>query len=51
MSKLGYWQFELDGIKMGDAHLCPNGCHAIADTGTSLLVGPVDAVAKINEVA
>mmetsp|Transcript_13188 Transcript_13188/g.39924 ORF Transcript_13188/g.39924 Transcript_13188/m.39924 type:complete len:518 (-) Transcript_13188:315-1868(-) len=49
VSKLGYWQFELDGIKMGDAHLCPNGCHAIADTGTSLLVGPVDAVAKINE--
>ncbi len=50
VTKRGYWQFKLDGIEMGDAHICKGGCNAIADTGTSLLVGPTDAVAKINQV-
>ena len=50
VTKRGYWQFKLDGIKMGDAHICQHGCNAIADTGTSLLVGPTAAVDKINQV-
>lgn len=46
----GYWQFNLDGIKLGGEDMCPHGCAAIADTGTSLLVGPSEEVARINQV-
>ena len=34
----------------GSETLCPNGCQAIADTGTSLLVGPQDDVDKLNKI-
>jgi len=46
-----YWQFGLDDVTIaGTAQkFCPNGpCKAILDTGTSLLVGPTEAIKAIN---
>ncbi|KAJ1470697.1 aspartic peptidase domain-containing protein, partial [Baffinella frigidus] len=48
-----YWEFAMDSLMVagtGGEDLCPASanCHAIADSGTSLLAGPVAAVAKIN---
>jgi Eukaryotic aspartyl protease len=51
VTQKGYWQFKLDGIKLNGVDVCKGGCNAIADTGTSLLVGPTAEVALINEVS
>lgn len=37
-----YWTIKLDDIKLGDKSLklCPKGCKAIIDSGTSQIAGP-----------
>lgn len=42
-----YWEFSMDGLVFGGDELCPGGCNAIADTGTSLMTGPTQLVNKI----
>jgi len=46
-----YWEFALDGMQIGGASMidCSKGCRAIADSGTSLIAGPMDVVAQINK--
>lgn len=45
-----YWQFRLDGVQINEANMgmCHSGCQAIADTGTSLLVGPTTEISYLN---
>jgi hypothetical protein len=45
------WQFNMGDVLIGgeSTDYCKGGCAAIADSGTSLLAGPSEIVAKINQ--
>ncbi|CAN4083762.1 unnamed protein product [Withania somnifera] len=50
VTRKGYWQFDMGDILIGGepTGFCDSGCSAIADSGTSLLVGPTSVITKIN---
>ncbi|KAG5282132.1 hypothetical protein AALO_G00052580 [Alosa alosa] len=43
-----YWQIELDSITINGNVACADGCQAIVDTGTSLIVGPSSDISNMN---
>lgn len=47
----GYWKLAVDAVVVDGENLdaCAGGCHAVADTGTSVLAGPSSAVKWIRE--
>ncbi|XP_017869811.1 PREDICTED: cathepsin E-A-like [Drosophila arizonae] len=49
ITEQNYWQFNMDSAILNGQVLCTN-CAAIADTGTSLLVAPMDIYNKIKVV-
>ncbi|NXU14425.1 CATE protein, partial [Pardalotus punctatus] len=51
VTQQGYWQIQLDSIQLGGmATFCANGCQAIVDTGTSLIVGPTRDIKELQNL-
>merc|ERR1712159_319867 len=51
LTNVSYWQIAMEGMKFGDDAIVSDTMKAIVDSGTSLLAGPKDAVAKIAAAA
>lgn len=50
VTKQGYWQIALDTIQVGGTVMfCSEGCQAIVDTGTSLIVGPSEEIKQLQK--
>ncbi|VDK32748.1 unnamed protein product [Taenia asiatica] len=50
VTREAYWEFRAQGIEVCGQALCEGGCNAIADTGTSLIVGPTESIRRLAEV-
>ncbi|CAF1049690.1 unnamed protein product [Adineta steineri] len=44
----GYWQFQANSITIGSTVICASSCNAIADTGTTLILGPTSQINALN---
>ncbi|VDM31729.1 unnamed protein product [Hydatigera taeniaeformis] len=49
VTREAYWEFRAQGIEVDGKVLCEDGCDAIADTGTSLIVGPTESIRRLAE--
>ncbi|XP_028726556.1 cathepsin D [Peromyscus leucopus] len=50
VTRMAYWQVHMDQLDVANGlTLCKGGCEAIVDTGTSLLVGPVEEVKELQK--
>ncbi|XP_074163991.1 napsin-A [Sminthopsis crassicaudata] len=51
VTRPAYWQIHMDRVTVGHSlNLCPNGCAAILDTGTSLITGPSKEIGELHKL-